>query len=122
MPKIQTKVAESMPDLSEGGEYQIKTAEAVDTQQNHWKGIRLGVTDSENIEYAAMLWFPKDMEKGTADYSKLGAFVSVFGDDTDNWISKYFRVESWKSKNNEIREIDTFSSEPRQKKTPKGGK
>jgi hypothetical protein len=119
MPKINTKVAESVPDLSEDGEYQIMSVDEVDTQQNHWKGLRATCKDAEGIEYAAMLWYPRDMSKGTADYSKLGCFISALGDDTDTWKGKYIRVESWKSKNNEVRVIEGFTSKKTKKPTQK---
>lgn len=119
MPKINTKVAETQPDLSEDGEYEVVTVESMKTIQNNWPAIRIACKDAEGIEFVAMAWLPKDMSQGTADYSKLGAFMSKMGDDTDSWVGKKFRVDEWKAKHNEIAIIEDFTSKKPKKPSKK---
>jgi hypothetical protein len=106
MPKLNIKVAESMPPIQEGRTYEIVSAESVETEKNHYRGLRItGKDTSDNSTHVEMLWFPQDPAKGTGTSSKLGSFIDTFGDDTDAWTGKKFKATSWAQKDRSIKEI-----------------
>ncbi len=96
--KIPGKMIERKPKPTEGKVYTIKSVEFRETSNG--KGFRVVLSDTKGNEYEDMLWLNKSDEYGPK--SKLGAFVTVLGDDTDDWIGKKIKIISWTPKNNEI--------------------
>jgi len=101
MPKItDVKLAERRP-FYEGLEGVIVQAEEVKTLIRGYNGIRVTIKDDNGVEYSEMLW--KRPEVGTR--SKLGAFMTELGDDTDEWIGKRIKILVWKEKAREIAQV-----------------
>jgi hypothetical protein len=96
--KIPTKLAVSRPSFEVGGVYTITQVEQVKTALRGFEGLRVTAVDEDGEEHAEMLW----LRETVGNTSKLGAFVSVLGDDTDNWIGKRIRIVSWTPKNRQI--------------------
>jgi len=91
MPKIDVKIAETKPEPYAGLVAKITNAEVIETQRQHFNGIRVSLVDKEGNEYATMLW----LRDTVGQRSKLGAFITALGDDTDEWIGKWIRFVSW---------------------------
>ena len=91
MSKIGTKVVEGGDDVQTGVEYQIITAEEVTTEVAYYKGIRVGLEDKKGNLASVMLW----QRPVTSPGSKLGAFITLLGDDTEKWLGKKIIFKAW---------------------------
>lgn len=99
MPKIKVEIAESLPEPVEGHIYVIGEAELFTSQVRGYKGLRVPMADvSDASEVVAALW----MREIAGSNSKLGAFVSVLGEDTDSWTGKKIQIVSWRQGNRKI--------------------
>ncbi len=96
MPKIETEVREGADDVNEGVAYEIINVEEVTTDVQSLSGIRVSLKDKKGEEGNVMLW--KRKVTGTA--SKLGAYISSLGDNTDKWLHKWVVHEPWQLRNN----------------------
>jgi len=102
MPKIQTEFRAEKP-FYEGLVGEIKTAEVLKTAVSGYDGVRVTVEEAGTGEkYAEMLWI-----RGFVGLkSKLGAFISELGDNTDSWVGKTIRIVRWKEKDRQIQIVD----------------
>ena len=91
---------------------EIIATEEVKTQVQGYTGIRCRVKTLEGEEYGEMLW--ERPEVGVK--SKIGAFMSVFGTETDLWLHKWVRILKWEQKDREIEE--TTAKKPAQPTQP----
>jgi hypothetical protein len=99
MPKIKVEIAESLPEPVEGHIYVIGEAELFTSAVRGYKGLRVPMKDVDgNDEVVAALW----MREVAGEKSKLGAFISVLGDDTDSWTGKKIQVVAWRQGNRKI--------------------
>jgi len=99
MPKIKVEIAESLPEPAEGHIYVIGEAELFTSQVRGYKGLRVPMVDvADNSEVVAALW----MREVAGSMSKLGAFVSVLGEDTDSWTNKKIQIVAWRQGNRKI--------------------
>jgi hypothetical protein len=93
MPKIDVEIAETLPEPQEGHVYVIGECELFTSQVRGYKGLRVPMKDeAAQKEVVAALW----MREVAGAQSKLGAFVTVLGDDTDAWTGKKIMVKSWR--------------------------
>ena len=101
MPKIDIDIAPQLPDIKEGEIYTIAEAEVMTTAVKSYKGIRVTCTDMKNEPHGTMLWL-----RGEAgEQSKVGAFITALGKDTDAWISKHIQVVAWRTGNRKIQVV-----------------
>lgn len=99
MVKVDVEIAESLPEPVEGHIYVIGEAELFTSQVRGYKGLRVPMTDvSDNSEVVAALW----MREVAGEKSKLGAFISVLGEDTDAWRNRKIQVVAWRQGNRKI--------------------
>lgn len=87
-------------ELKRDGVYKILCVDEVTTQTNkHYLKVSCTSQDKNDLRnYVAVLW-PNDEVQAT---SAFGSFVSVFGNDTDKWWNKWFKVIRWETKFHEI--------------------
>lgn len=99
MPKLKVEIAESLPEPLENHIYVIGEPELFTSQVHGWKGLRVPMTDvSDASAVVAALW----MRDVAGENSKLGAFISVLGDDSDSWTGKKIQIVSWRLGNRKI--------------------
>ena len=98
MPKIKAEIVETPPEPTEGKTYEIISAEIIKTQRSSWDGVRVGLKDDKGNEAATVLW----LRDKTTPIAKLGAFISVLGNDTDTWLHKRITIVKWTSRNRQI--------------------
>lgn len=101
MPKINTQVRESGDDVVEGEVYEVMSVEDIKTEANQFSCFRVGLRDSHSKEGTIMLW----QRPITTHNSKLGVFIDTFGDDTDQWLKRKFKILSWKEKERKIERV-----------------
>ena len=99
IPKVKVEIVESQPDVIEGHIYILGEAELFTSQVRGYKGLRVPMTDvADNSEVVASLW----MREVAGEKSKIGAFISVLGEDTDAWTHKKIQVVAWRQGNRKI--------------------
>lgn len=100
MGKIDSEVADELPEIIAGKTYRISSAEATTTDVHDYKAVVV-ILESvpEGDAYNTMLW----IQKTVSQRSKLGAFLSALGDNTDKWKDKVIEVVKWAEKDREIR-------------------
>ena len=109
-------------DFKKDGTYQIVLVEEVTTQTNkHYLRVTCAAKDKDDQRnYVEALWLNDEVRASSA----FGSFVSAFGDDTDDWIGKWFQVIAWEIRRHEIYPVVT--SKPKlakeAEKILKGGK
>lgn len=92
MARIKAKVFDPIPDFEEGETYKITDAFAMITEKRGREAIRVGATNTKTGESAvSMLWMGDEV----SPLSKLGAFMVVYGDETDVWKGKTFECVKW---------------------------
>ena len=101
MPKINVEIAEQLPEPIEGKTYTITETELFTSQVRGYKGLRVSMTAEDGTQVVAALW-TRDI---AGEKSKLGAFITALGNDTDNWIGKKVRVVTWRPGDRKIEVI-----------------
>jgi len=95
-PVVDTEVREGADDVNEGIPYEIVNVESIDTDVQHLSGIRVSLQDQKGGEGNVMLW----RRKVTGTSSKLGAYITALGNNTDKWLHKWVIHEPWQVRNN----------------------
>lgn len=90
-PKLGVEVVEGGDDLEENTKYEIVNVEDVTTEVSFYKGVRVEMLSEKGEMGAVMLW--KRGKVGTE--SKLGAFITLLGDNTDDWLKKWVIFRKW---------------------------
>lgn len=109
MAKIGVKIVEPTPDFEEGKAYHIKDVQRVRTDKRDYDAYRVeGIEVETGDEAATMLWVSDEVSTD----SKLGAFLTVLGDETDAWKDKIVECVRWRDKER----IITVRKEVKQKK------
>lgn len=99
MPKLNVEIAESLPEPLEGHIYEIGESELFTSQVRGYKGLRVPMKDvNTSTEVVAALW----MREIAGSSSKLGAFISVLGEDTDAWTGKKVQILTWRQGDRKI--------------------
>lgn len=117
MPKIDTEVREGADDVVEGVPYEIVNVEEVETDVQNLLGIRVSLLDQKAGEGNVMLW----KRKITGTTSKLGAYITTLGNNTDSWLHKWVIHETWKPRNNVLVVIPAPKGKPIRAKQGKAG-
>lgn len=111
--ELNTTVAGQGPqDLTEGKEYEIASVEQVKTQLRGLDGLRVTCVDQDGEQATTMLWLRDTVSAN----SKLGAFITALGNNTDDWEGKIIYTRFWRDRN---REIEVVGEEKPQAKTSK---
>lgn len=97
-PVIDTDVREGADDVTVGIPYEIINVENIDTDVQHLSGIRVSLQDQKGGEGNVMLW----KRKVTGTSSKLGAYITALGNNTDKWLHKWVVHEPWQIRNNAL--------------------
>ncbi|MBU2249571.1 MAG: hypothetical protein KKD77_22685 [Gammaproteobacteria bacterium] len=92
MPEIGTKVREGGDDVEIGVEYHIDNVEIVTTDVKAFAGIRVVLVDKKKDTRSVMLW----QRPVTSPESKLGAFISLLGSNTDKWLGHKIIFRDWR--------------------------
>jgi len=96
--KIATQLADEVPKPQEGQTYTIKKVESVTTQVRQFAGIRVELKGRGDENVVDVLW----AREVAGANSKLGAFMTALGKDTDDWIGKKVRFVAWGERNRQI--------------------
>jgi hypothetical protein len=97
--EIDAELVKRLPEPEEGKVYRIESVEYVETPLQGLKGWRVTLRDvSTGTMHATMLW----KRERVGSKSKLGCFIAVLGNQTDNWTGKTVRFVSWKPKDRKI--------------------
>lgn len=100
MGKINSEVADELPEIVAGKTYRITSAEETTTEVHDYKAVVVMLESvPEGEMYNTMLW----IQKTVSQRSKLGAFLNALGDDSDKWKGKVIEVVKWAEKDREIR-------------------
>lgn len=91
MPKIGTEVREGADNVEIGVVYHIDNVEEVKTEVSFYQGIRVSLIGAKKQEGNVMLW----QRPITGSGSKLGAFMTLLGDNTDKWLGQNIIFKSW---------------------------
>lgn len=100
MPKITANLATNKPFFA-GLVGEIIAAEEIKTAVQGYNGIRCKIKSDEGEEYAEMLWIRGEI----GIKSKLGAFMTTLGSDTDLWLHKKVRILKWEAKDRDLEEV-----------------
>ena len=91
-PEIGTKVREGGDDVEVGVKYHIDNVETVITEISAYNGIRVLLADEKKNEGTVMLW----KRPVTTPKSKLGAFITLLGSNTDKWLGQKIIFRDWR--------------------------
>jgi len=95
------------PEPAKDGIYVVTNVEevTVNTPSGPMSGFRVSLKDDNANSYSTMLW-----DKETASKkSKIGAFVSALGPDTDAWINHRVLFSSWAEKDRVVKDLGKAS-------------
>jgi len=99
MPKIEGElVLPGDEAIEEGKTYKILEVQEFTSQLQGFAGYRVILDAGKNDKLSIPLW--KRSQIGRK--SKLGAFVSVLGSNTDDWIDKTVRFITWQPRRRQI--------------------
>ena len=98
MPKIKAEIVETPPEPTEGKTYEIISAKIIKTQRSSWDGVRVGLKDDKDNDAATVLW----LRDRTTTNSKLGTFLNLLGNDTDQWLHKRITIVKWTARSRQI--------------------
>lgn len=115
MPRVKAELATGI-EPEEGKTYMVTAVEETKTAVQGFSAYRVALEptkrkESDENQYAAMLWSRE--QAGVS--SKLGSFLSAFlehyGDedmawDTDNWVGCTIRFVSWIARKREVEVIE----------------
>lgn len=90
-PEIQTKLQEGADDIKLNVPYMINDVERVVTERQNFEGHRVELLDIRGNEGSVMLW----SRPVTSPKSKLGAFITLLGSNSDKWLKKWIIFKSW---------------------------
>lgn len=90
-PELGVDVVEGGDDIEVNVPYEIVNVEDVTTDVSFYKGVRVELVSAKAEMGTVMLW--KRGKVGTQ--SKLGAFITLLGSNTDNWLHKWVVFQAW---------------------------
>lgn len=98
MPKLNVQTTDEVPSAEEGKVYEITGADEFSSAVRGFKGLRVQLKDKKGNEAVEALW----LRSPVGPKSKLGAFITVLGKNTSEWIGKMVRFVTWKPGNRQI--------------------
>jgi len=109
MVKLNTKISKPLPTFHVGLIGKISKVEVVKTKLRGLDAVRVVLSDTNceesndgSNEHSDVLWLRERVSKN----SKLGAFISVLGDDTDKWIGRTIVFDRWQEKDRKIQVVE----------------
>ena len=107
--KLNTKIKKSLPRFHVGLIGKITSVELIKTKISGIDALRVALSDTnceENMDgsnqHVDVLW----IRENVSGNSKLGAFVSVLGDDTDKWLGRTIVIDRWQEKDRRIQVVE----------------
>ena len=110
-PKLDTEVREGADDVTEGIAYEIVNVEPLTTDVQNLSGIRVSLLSAKAGEGNVMLW----QRKVTGKASKLGAYITALGADTDKWLHQWVVHDTWQIRNNVLTVVPAPTPKPSKK-------
>jgi len=107
MPETGIKVREGADDVKLNVPYMINDVEEVKTEISAYDGFRVELLDIKGNVGSVMLW----KRPVTTPKSKLGAFISLLGTNTDKWMRKWIIFRGWSQGNRNIELTSAPSAE-----------
>jgi len=98
MPKIDTQLVgeQESPDI--GVVYTITDVDEFKSAVQSFKGYRVTMKDATGNEVVEALW----KQEVAGPNSKIGAYITALGNDTDKWIGKKVKYINWVKGNRNI--------------------
>lgn len=97
-PEIQTKLQEGADDIKLNVPYMVNDVEEVTTERQNFTGHRVELLDIKSNVGSVMLW----SRPVTSPKSKLGAFITLLGSNSDKWLRKWIIFKAWEQNNRVI--------------------
>jgi len=116
MPEIKTKVQEGADDVRLNVPYMVNDVEEVITERANYEGHRVELLDIKGNTGSVMLW----SRPVTSPASKLGAFITLLGSNTDKWLKKWIIFRGWGENNRNIERTEAPEEKVTKATTPKG--
>jgi len=101
-PEIETEIREGADNVELNITYEIINVENVTTDVSFYKGIRVELLSAKAKDGSVMLW----QRPITTAASKMGAFITLLGSNTDKWLHKWVFFRGWE-KNKRVIELIT---------------
>lgn len=98
MPELGTKLQEGADDVRLNVPYMVNDVETVKTEKAQYDGHRVELLDVRGNVGTVMLW----SRPVTSPKSKLGAFITLLGSNTDKWLRKWIIFRGWEVNNRNI--------------------
>jgi len=97
-PELGTKLQEGADDIKLNVPYMVNDIETVITERQNFEGHRVELLDIKGKTGSVMLW----SRPVTSPKSKLGAFITLLGSNTDKWLRKWIVFKAWEQNNRNI--------------------
>ena len=97
-PELGTKLQEGADDVKLNVSYMINGVEEVLTEKSNYDGHRIELLDAKGGLGTVMLW----SRPVTSPKSKLGAFITLLGSNTDEWLRKWIVFRGWEENNRNV--------------------
>jgi len=116
MPETGVRLQEGADDVKLNVAYMINDVEEVTTEVGAYTGFRVELLDIKGNLGSVMLW----KRPVTSPKSKLGAFVSLLGSNTDKWLRKWIIFRGWSQGNRNIERTEAPVEKATKATTAKG--
>ena len=108
MVKLNTKISKPLPNFHVGLIGKITSVEVIKTKMGV-DALRVALSDTNceesgdgNTQHVDVLWLREKVSRN----SKLGAFLLVLGDDTDEWLGKTIVIDRWQERDRKIQVVE----------------
>jgi len=108
MVKLNTKISKPLPTFHAGLIGKITSVEVIKTKMGV-DALRVALSDTNceesgdgSTQHVDVLWLREKVSRN----SKLGAFVSVLGDDTDKWLGRVIVIDRWQERDRKIQVVE----------------
>jgi len=109
MVKLNTEISKRLPTFHVGLIGKITSVEVIQTKIRGIDALRVVLSDTNcdesgdgNTQHVDVLWLREKVSRN----SKLGAFLSVLGDDTDKWLGRTIVIDKWAEKDRKIQVVE----------------
>jgi len=108
MVKLNTKISKPLPNFHVGLIGKITSVEVIKTKMGI-DALRVALSDTNceesgdgSTQHIDVLWLREKVGRN----SKLGAFLSVLGDDTDKWLGRTIVIDRWQERDRKIQVVE----------------
>lgn len=98
MPKIDTQMVGEQEAPEIGVLYTITDVDEFKSAVQGYKGYRITMKDAKGNEVVEALW----KQEVAGPNSKIGAYITALGDNTDAWKGKKVKYTTWTKGNRNI--------------------